>query len=101
MTLPHETEADQSPIEPFVPTQADQDSATAMFAESPDQYPVDYDLWLDSLYGASLLGELDRLAASIVLEEQAQAEFAAAACRCAVNQLTDSELATIAAHGTV
>jgi hypothetical protein len=99
VNLPHENEADQNPVELFISFQADQDAATAMIADSPDQYPVNYAVWLDSRYGASLLEELDPLAASIAFEEQIQGEFAA--CRRAVNQLTESELATIAAHGTV
>jgi hypothetical protein len=49
MSLPQESETFQDPPAPYVPTQADQDAATAMFAESADRHPSDYDMWLDML----------------------------------------------------
>jgi hypothetical protein len=99
MTLPREDEAFQNPPAPYVPTQADQDAATALFAESADQYPADYGDWLDSLYGPSI-EELDPIAAEIAYDAQLALEFEWARRRRAANP-TNDELATVASHGTV
>jgi hypothetical protein len=116
MTLPHESEADQNEPDLYVPTEAEwadycqwsrplelERRVEAMAEETARMMAAfaAYDAFYDAqgaLYGNP---PLDAIEAEIAYDAQLEREFEWADRRRAVNQLTDSEQAMVAAHGTV
>jgi hypothetical protein len=102
MNLPRENEACQNEPAPFIPTQADQEAATAMFAEWSDQSPVDPAKRGENRRRAQQLIDHKRVAfAALMADIELDEEIQAAAARRRAAKPTDSELSVIASHGTV